>query len=1009
MALQKRNLSLSLTGGVDSKEDAKQVLPAKLSLLENGVFTTPMKIRKRNGYQSLGGAPAGAGLKSFRNELALFSGTELYSYSAATNQFTDKGAATSLELSTFPVIRNAYSQTSVNVAYHSSGLYCFTWSDSRGGFRFSVIDSATGQSVLQDSVISANATSAKPFALGRYFIICYYDASLSKLRYLTITAQATATSAVLTISNPSDLATNASSGNFDATVFLGRLYLAYNTSDVSGGISIFYIDPFLNTSALFTVAGENPSKGLTVFADSVLSQIWVAYGNGTNIKHFVRDSTLATQILAPTISDTHASVLGLTGFASNGTAKIYYGDRNDIVSVDRTYIITNTLTNAGTVGTASLFLRSVGIFSKPFSYQNATYFAVWHWSLLQSTYFLVNASTGTVVARWASGTAGGVAFTVSEVATKSAGVFVLPYLQLEKILTNRDPFPKTGVVAAQLDFSSSSAFIGVELGQNLHITGGILAMYDGVSFVEHGFHLFPENFSTAPSISGGNMAAGTYEYFVTYEWTDSQGQIHRSAPSVGLSTTIASGSSGSVTLTLPTLRLTARNSSASPVSIVVYRTLANGTIAYQVTSITSPLLNDTTVDTVQYVDTASDTALSGARLLYTMGGVVDNIAAPAASYLTTFGNRVMLFPSEDRLSFWYSEEVTPGDPVMFSDEFVKHVDSRGGDLTCGIEMDGKFIMFKKSGALYMIGEGPAPTGAQNDFTEPQFIPTASGCTEPRSLVLGPDGVFHKGLKGIYLLRRDLTDVYIGKAVEAYNAAAVVSATLIPNANQIRFCLSTGVALVYDWNVLDEEGIGQWSVFTNHAAVDAATFNCTYTEAQPDGTTKSVTKPTFAFLTASGQVLQEVPGLFTDNGAFIKLRLVTSHIKIAGLQGFQRVYRVFVLGDYVSPHKLRVQIGSDFSPVFTQENYIDATSLVGPGKYGTDDSVDGGGAVYGGAWIPYQFEIHLKNQRCEAVQISLEDVQTAQAGYGEGLSLSSLLLQVGVDERPMRLPASRRFG
>jgi len=57
----------------------------------------------------------------------------------------------------------------------------------------------------------------------------------------------------------------------------------------------------------------------------------------------------------------------------------------------------------------------------------------------------------------------------------------------------------------------------------------------------------------------GSTNKNAYAYQATYEWTDASGNIHRSAPSVPIFvTTTSNGNAGSVTLYIPTLRLTAK-------------------------------------------------------------------------------------------------------------------------------------------------------------------------------------------------------------------------------------------------------------------------------------------------------------------------------------------------------------------------------------------------------------------------------------------------------------------
>lgn len=996
MPLQKQNVSVNFARGIDTKTDPKQVIPGKLLQLENGILQTRGKIRKRNGYAAFGTGvegggtiASGAGLATFQGQLTQFTGSEAYAYSPATRRWTDKGSAVSLELTTQHVIRNAYQQTSPDCAYHNAGLKLFVWEDSRGGSRYSVIDSSTGQVIVNDVQLSATAVKPKAFAVGNYLVVVYVDTSSNHLKYAPVSVS---TPSVLGAAT--DLATNLHATNqvYDAALLGTSLYVAYNNSDVGGGISVRYLSNTLAISAAVTISSEAASVCMNVAVDAVQNRLWVSYYNGTAVKAFCHDSLIpGSTVLAATVIQTVASVRNVIAVAANGTATFYY---ELSAAASYNYLIrTNTCTVGGSVGTPSVFLRSVGLASKPFSYGGTTYFTVVFQSTLQPTYFVVS-TVGKIVAKLSPGTGGGITAksVLPEVAPTAAANFLFAFLEKDSLnVVSGAVYTQIGVGGCSLNFASQVAFLHQQMGKNLLLTGGILSMYDGISVIEHGFHLYPENATGTTSTSGGSLAAGTYQYYVTYEWMDAQGQIHKSAPGLvsfsGATNVTTTGSSSSNTLTIPTLRLTAKHS-RTPVWIVVYRTDVNGTVFYRATSITSPLLNDPTVDTVTFTDTAATVA--GNDLLYTNGSVVENIAAPAASFATKYKNRVVVIPSEDKRSWWFSKEVIPGAPVEFSDLFSKQISSKSGDLVGAIEMDDKLILFTRNEPYGVVGDGPTVTGTNDNFSEAQLITTAqTGCSNPRSLVLMPDGIMRQTDKGIFLLDRSLTDIYVGASVEAYNGDTVTAATLVPNTTQVRFTMASGVALVYDYALKDEMGIGQWAVYTSHAAVDATIF-----------------QNQFTYVTSAGVVMQETPGSYTDNGAFIKLKVVTSWLSLAGLQGFQRVYRAMPLGDYASPHELLIQVAYDFNPVFVQQNTIDATSLLASSAYGSSPTY-GSDSVYGGAFEDEEFEIHLQQQKCTAVQFSIEDVQSSN--FGEGFSLSAIALRVGVKAGLRKRPATRSFG
>ena len=1003
MALQKQNVSISLAGGIDTKQDPKQVMglpsqgssgqsiPGKLLTLENGIFTSTNRIKKRFGYADLNNAiensassiTQGLGISTYKGELIEFTGEQIYSYSESITKWSAKGPATSLNITANEVIRNSYQQTVADSTIHSSGLQVFTWEDSSGGAKYAVIDSLTGQTIVQNQTLSATGIKPKPLSIGAHILLLYIDTTDNKIKYRAIAALTPSLigSAVTVVST-----LDATNKNYDACVTNDRVFIAFNNNDGgAGGISIVYINSFLSISATRDTTGENADSCITVFEDPTNQEVWVAYHNGTQFKYFIRNYNLSpTLILAPTLIEANSNtILNVAGRADAGSGEIFY--TQTAAATYNALIRRAYLTNLGVVSGVGEFVRSVGLSSKPFAYNGVTYVAVVHDSVLQPTYFMINDSQE-IVAKFTASVAGGLPTRniLPEAINFDTSKFLLPVLQKDLLTTTEGAiYTQTGVSEVTFDFNASNTFFTSELGENLHITGGILSMYDGVSVVEHNFHLYPENVTASTSSSGGSIPAGQFQYSITYEWTDNQGQTHLSAPSVPTQITTGGGSNSSNTLTIPTLRLTAKVPPRSPVVIGIYRTEADGTIFYKISSITSPLFNDTSVNTVSYVDTLSDTAILAKPLLYTTGGVVENIAAPATNLLTTYKNRIVLVPSENPLSFWYSKETVPGVPVEFSDVFVQNIDQRGGDITAIAVLDDKLILFKEASIFFTNGDGPDAAGGGGSFSPAQLITTDGGCTDSKSVVLTPYGLMYKSAKGIYLLDRSLQLSYVGSDVEGYNSDTITSAALVANTNQVRFCLNSGVALVFDYY------FRQWSVFTNINAVDTVIF-----------------QDQFTYLRANGLIAKETPGIYSDNNEFIKLKIVTAWLSFAGLQAFQRVYKLLMLGEYNSPHRLYVQVAYDFNPYATQEQYINATQLMNIQNYG-DVSPYGSEDVYGGQYPRYQFRLNLARQKCETIQFSIEDTQSSN--FGEGLSLSALGFEVGVKKGLNKIGPARSFG
>lgn len=984
--LQKQTISISLGQGVDTKTDPKQVVHGKLLELENGIFIKPQSITKRNGYDKLGNVTSGYGLASYLDELIAFDGNNVKSYAPSIMNFTSKGNAVSLDVTSEQVIANTYKQTTQDSCFHSVGLKTFVWEDTRGGSRYSVVDSATGQYIVSDAVLDSTAATPKCFALGNYVLLVYYKSPGLSYKRFSVSDPSTLSSAVAI--NVNVVGANP---KWDGTIIGDRLFISWNSTITS--VSVVYINSVLTIASAVDLTTEVGTGGITVWGDAA-QNVWVAYYNNTAVKGFVRDYNL-NAVVAPYAIETVSNVVNLCGAitsetsASVGTSTLFYQ-----ISAAATYnhnIRTIALARSSTAvtpGSPSVFMRSVGLASKVFLYNSAYYLGIVYDSTIQPSYFIVNTS-GVIVARVASQVAGGLTAKVflPQVSQVNSSQFMVAWLEKTSLSVQSGTiFSNTGVISVGVEFLSSNTFLRATMSDNLHITGGELLMYDGVSVLEHGFHVFPEQ-AAAPttSASGGNMSNGTYSYTFVYEWTDNRGNIHRSAPSIPQTVVVSGGGSNeSVSINIPTLRLTQKRSSFNRADVVlaVYRTVSNGTIYYKVTSLSSPTINDPTADTVTFVDTISDTALIGNELLYTTGGVLENIPAPACSSISTFKTRIVIVPSENKKTFWISKEAIPGSPVEFSDAFIKTIDARDGDITAVAQMDEKLILFKLNTCWVTAGDGPNDTGTQDSLAHPELIQTDAGCTNPRSVVVTPVGLMRQSVKGIYLLDRSLQDTYIGAPVERFNDLEITSAQLIPNTNQVRFTTAEGTCLVFDYF------FQQWSTFTNHLANDSTIF-----------------QNEFTYISPAGDVFTETPGEFLDDAAFIRLRAKTSWLSFAGLQGFQRVWQTLILGEYKSPHRLIVRAAYDFNPYPLQETYVDAGALLQNEDFGVV-SPFGAESPMGGDFPLYQFRVFMTKQKCETIQLEIEEAQDSQ--YGEGFSISAFNFLVGLKSGTFKVDPTRSF-
>jgi len=985
MPLMRQTVNVSMTSGINTKKDEKLVTPAELLELENAVFTKAGALNKRFGYETLpktitggGEIEAGEAIGIYNDELNLYTGKKMYSYGKTNRSWVEKGNVVSVIAKDAPIIKNGYDQN--NVSCDSLGnITCYAWEDDRGGVRFSVIDQQFGTVYVFDKQLSVDASAPKVTKLGDFLVIWYTEAGDTSLRYQYVSKN-----------TPSDIAgpfifTNDmnASNNYDVVLVGDRQFVAYH--DDTSTVSVRTItDGFVISAPTFIP--QNATNALFITTDEN-QNVWISFSNASDEIAVTVYNFLLAELLPVTVIETIADVVNMTGCVVGNQMQLWYTISN---AETQDYLIqTSTIDITGSFSVLGVFKRSVGLASKVFIFNDLCYVNVVHVSQFQSTYFTVS-NEGNIVAKMSYGTSGDHSGNslLTEVPQIGPSTFLFGHQEKTSIDTeDSEIFSTFGIFATSLDFSSENKFQNAQLGQ-LHIVGGILQSYDGVSVTEHNFHLFPEGSTFTAQAAGGSLSDGTRSYQICYEWTDNLGQIHRSAPSIAEQLVLSGGgASQSVDITIPTLRLTAKRDNRAPVRLVVYRTTADGTNYYRVTSIIAPLLNDTDVDSLNFTDTLSDETIITNDLLYTTGGIFENTAPPSSSLVVTYKNRVFLAGLPDQLTYAYSKEREAGLPVEFVSEFGDRVDAEGGPITALAVLDSNLLLFKSQAVFFISGDGPNSAGGGSDYGDAQLITTDAGCVDPNSVEQTPDGIMFKSSKGIYIINRSLQVQYIGDRVEGFNGLTISSGASVPDTNQIRYVTEEGTTLMYDYY------FNQWGTFTNQPAEDSDVW---------DGR--------FVYLRSDGQVWKENDS-FTDGNLPISMKITTGWISMAQMQGFQRIYRMIFLGDYKSDHKMEVAIGYDFNPNFSQFATIDIGDVYNiqaygdTSPYGSDDSSFG----YGGGYPLYEFKTHMTQQKCTSLRFRFQDSQTHLNTFGEGYSLSNIALEVGVKKTLRKYSAVNNFG
>jgi hypothetical protein len=604
-------------------------------------------------------------------------------------------------------------------------------------------------------------------------------------------------------------------------------------------------------------------------------------------------------------------------------------------------------------------------------------------------------------------------FVSSYAGTISWGTFNMPYFTPTVgqgiLYSNTNFYPGLDVVSAVAPWNGVYATIfGTYLAPNGNTTseGGQIYIVD-LHTVTQASTTFSANFTAGSgtiSVSstinlgvgqtltdlttGANLTAGTTITFVN----SSTNTITISPITAGTTnpSTIQTSTVFSNIINVPTLRLTYKT--ATPVRIAIYRWSTAQQTYYQVTSVTDPLINNVLSDYVTYTDTTADALVQGNNILYTTGGIIENIAAPPISGLTLYKSRLFAIDAEDRNTLWYSKQVIENTPVEMSDLFTIYVapttaaQGDTGPITALAPLDDKLIIFKKNAIYYITGSGPDNTGINNDFSEPVFVTTAVGCTAPHSIVFSPSGIMFQSEKGIWMLGRDLATSFIGAPVDGLTAdTTVLSAINVQGTNEVRFSLDNGLTLMYDYY------FQQWGTYSGVKPISSTSYQGQH-----------------SFIDSFGRVFQETPGKYLDGGNPVLLSFTTSWLNMAGLQGYERAYYFYLLGVFKSPHTLNIQVAYDYNPAPLQTSTIFPTNYTAP--WG-GQQLWGSGEAWGGQSNVEQYRVHLARQKCQAFQVTVSEVYDSSKGVvaGAGLTLSGMNLIIGAKDLKPKLRASRSVG
>lgn len=1013
MTLEKQIINVDFGRGLDTKRDEVTVVPGNLVLLQNGQFDKVGAINKRLPFAELtasantpvGSLPAAKKLLPFKQGLNAITDRQTYQsnpnrpdapneffyYNEQQDFYARNGEAQSAVIQSFPIVGDigelgeyivfdTFSRN--NLTYHLIKFNKLSFESTYIYVTNSLDETISELSLVSDFAID---TACARFALIGNSLYVFYNSSFdANLRYKSFNAN----NAPISLSAATILVTDLGATEvFDVCTDNANTFafIAYDSSTPN----VTNVKRFDGSSITHSnTIADDATQAISIAYETVTGpSLLVTYANSSNeVRSENFSATLVSYATNFLISAEAVAILSLSvhgtqsDFSTNGWPVLWTITAAATIDVQ---------TKSALIGLSSVldavrvWRRSVAINSRIFYFNNNHYIFAIYRSELQSTSFLFQLSgwganyKSRVVGRY-----------FSEQARESSGYACRPSVSTigntvrfmsvaNKFFRPLSYYPRygDGLYEIVVYLTDVRNFSSIEAGDNLHVVGGLLSMFDSQTMYEHSFTHYPETPTLVPFGIGAMTALGTYQYTIVFEWTDQFGQTHKSAPATPATIVLGVGIT-SVEVIIPCYRITNRGD--NEVTARMFRTTNLGTNFQEVLSVSVPYSSDT----VTLIDGLSDADLATRAFLYTTGGVLENVAASPSWHSVTWKERVCLM-TENGVQF--SKKRQDGNPIEFSDAFFIQIETDGGrGIGLGV-LDDKLIVFKKNKIYYITGEGANDTGTFGRFSDPISIITDAGCVNPRSIVSTDKGVVFQASTGFYILLRNLTVVYIGAGVEYFtlNQPVITASALLESANQARFLTESGECLVYDYL------IEQWSVFTNHAGADLAVYK-----------NKAVR------ITSSNKVVIETPNTtyadFISSGLVeYTLKLRTGWLSFADVQGFMRVYRFLLLGKFKSHHTLTVKVAYDYNPKVI-DTYSFNTNGAGKSLTVIPEAAIYGDTAFSGADI-YQFRGHLSKQKCEAVQLTIED--TSLSGTKESYSLTKVAFEVGIKGSVFKKPAA----
>ncbi len=981
-----QNIDVPLAVGVNTRDDAKLLPPVKLLDLQNSVFTKGGALKKRNGYTylnktTLATSPATISaakqIATRDDELVLLDGSNLYGYSETVDRWENRGTLFGLDVSVTQVSNASDAQVNADCGT-ANGVTVYAWQNTASTTQvyFAAYDAA-GVQLQAPTSLGSNALKPRVLVVGSVIFVLFHDTSANDLKFQRIDTSTAAALATSLASAVVALGYSDISDNTTMDACSTGTYVTFAAATTGNTIRVGVITSAgalgVNGTGFGTVATTaiTSSAVVTPIAINVNASTNVGllfYSNSgdvlvRNLTNIVSGSGAITFSAATTVDTALGPVRNFTCLASTtaGTGHLFWWADNSLeYAALAGGVLSSTATRSGQI--CMLASKAFWVGSSPYVH---TYFKS---TKGQTTYFLVDA-TFKPYAKVHAGVASDYDYATAQYHLPNvSGAYEWAAVYKRRLQSTVNVYTEPSI--SKVSYSTGDPRLPRYSHKSiLYVGAGFLWQYDGSAPTESGFLLYPEKGSVSASNGSGTLtSSSTYSYAAYWEWWDALGNREMSAASEVFTIDLGA-TDDTVTMTFLTLPFTWKQGTRAAPNLALYRSAADGTTRYRVSSFDPGattvsatgyyVANAPASTLITYEDRMPDSTLTSRELdpfNPNDAGLqqLDNISPPAPNHIHATQDRLWVVSAENPRRVYFSKLPQAETAVEFNDGLYLEFDE---DVVAVADVMGRPVFFSADRVYVVDGEGPDNNGV-GSYSRVEQLPSDVGCYVPDTLVETPLGWLFLSRKGFRLLGLNLqVDPNFGNEPDTYRSQTFTGATLVPDANAVRFLTSSGRTLSFDYER------GQWSTFTGITGVSSVVWDAAY-----------------CYVTSAGQVAKEASGVYTDNGTNIAQLVETSWIKPGGLQGFARLQRVLMLASWKSTHTLTIEVAYDFEDAYSESFTVTPTA-----------------GVIAGTSV-YQIRHRLIRQKCNAIKFRITEVP----GSGAGLELNALGLRVGIKTGQNRL-------